>query len=82
MKKLLFLFVLTLLIQCSENRSRDREAGAKTEDYKEEDRGLDEASGKEISPQLQLDSTETRFKIDTISSSTGAAHQLEDDSIE
>ncbi|HEX8041015.1 MAG TPA: hypothetical protein VF490_17805 [Chryseosolibacter sp.] len=82
MKKLLFLFALSLVIRCSDSRSRDREAGAKTEDYQEEDRGLDEASGKEISPQLQLDSTESRFKIDTISSSTGAENQRKDDSIE
>lgn len=82
MKKLLFLFGLCLVIRCSDSRSHDREAGVKTEDYDEEDRGLDEGSGAEISPQLELDSTESRFRIDTISSSKGAERQREDDSIE
>ena len=54
------------------DRSKDREAAA------EED--VDIGAGEEISPQLELDSAENRFKVDTISSPGEANKEADDDS--
>ena len=75
MKKLVIILFTSLAMACgdSSNRSTDREAAT------EED--VEIGSGEEISPQLELDSAEdTRFEVDTISSSNEADKESNQDS--
>ena len=75
MKKLFIILFASLAMACgdSSNRSTDREAAA------EED--VEIGSGEEISPQLELDSAEdTRFDVDTISSSNEADRESNQES--
>lgn len=66
MKKLLLILAAALVMACGDGPggSQEREAAA-TED-------ADMGAGEEISPQLELDSSETRFEVDTISSPSEA----------
>lgn len=66
MKKLLCILIGSLAIACGNGseKSSDREAAA------EED--VEIGSGSEISPQLELDSSDARFEVDTISSTQEA----------
>ena len=60
MKKLFWIFLAALAIACGDgsDRAGDREA---------EDE-VDAGAGEQISPQLELDSADSRFKVDTVSS--------------
>ena len=62
MKKLFLIFLAAVAIACGDgaNRAEDREAAAEEE--------VDAGAGEEISPQLDLDSADSRFKVDTVSS--------------
>lgn len=74
MKKLLMIVLVSMAMACGDNsdRSTDREAAA------EED--VEIGSGEEISPQLELDSAgDTRFEVDTISSSDEAEAQSDEE---
>ena len=66
MKKLFWIILVVVAMACgdSSTRSEDREAGTEEE--------TDIGSGEEISPQLELDSTDERFEVDSISSSQDA----------
>ena len=63
MKKLLWIIVGSLAMACGDGTDRasgNREAAA------EED--VEIGSGEAVSPQLELDSSDSRFEVDTISS--------------
>ena len=62
MKKLFWIFLAALAIACGDgsDRAGDREAAAEDE--------VDAGAGEQISPQLELDSADSRFKVDTVSS--------------
>lgn len=62
MKKLFWIFLAAVAIACGDgsNKAEDREAAA--------DEEVDAGAGEEISPQLELDSTDSRFKVDSVSS--------------
>jgi hypothetical protein len=66
MKKLLWIIFVAFAMACGDNtdRSNDREAAAEEE--------VDKGSGEEISPQLELDSADSRFKVDSISTTEEA----------
>lgn len=79
MKKLLILVLGCVALACgdgardndSSNRSTDREAAA--------DEDVDIGSGEAVSPQLELDSADNRFEVDTISSPEEAQERSDDD---
>ena len=59
MKKLLLILLGSLAMACGDGSGR-QEAAA--------DEDVEIGSGEAISPQLELDSTDTRFDVDTVSS--------------
>ena len=65
MKKVFWIFFAAPAIACGDGsgRSEDREAAAEEE--------VDAGAGEEISPQLELDSADNRFNVDTVSSTNG-----------
>ena len=65
MKKLLFILIGSLAMACGDGSGR-QEATA--------DEDVEIGSGEEINPQLELDSTDARFEVDTISGA-GEAHE-------
>ena len=73
MKKLLTVLCASLVMACGDgnDKSTGREAAA------EED--VEIGSGEEISPQLELDSADSRFEVDTISSSNEAQKKSENE---
>ena len=72
MKKVLWMLFAAMVMACGDgsNRAEDREAAAEE---------VDVGSGEEISPQLELDSTETRFEVDSISSTQEAEKESDPD---
>ena len=72
MKKLLIILMGSLALACGNSeRSTENEAAA------EED--VEMGSGEEISPQLELDSADNRFEVDSISSADDAGKKADDD---
>jgi hypothetical protein len=74
MKKLLWIFFASLAMACGDgsgSNNESREAAA--------EEGVDAGSGEEISPQLELDSTETRFEVDSLSSTEEAQKESKGD---
>lgn len=72
MKKLLIILMGSLALACGNSeRSTENEAAA------EED--VEVGSGEEISPQLELDSADNRFEVDSISSADDAGEKADDD---
>lgn len=61
MKKLFLVSITVLLLACG-NGTDGKKADAAT------DEKTDIGDGEEISPQLELDSSDTRFEVDTLSS--------------
>ena len=70
MKKLLWIFLASVAVACG-GGSDSREAAA--------DDDVEIGSGEEISPQLELDSTDARFEVDSISSAEEAQKEAKDD---
>lgn len=72
MKKVLWMLFAAMAMACGDgsNRAEDREAASEE---------VDVGSGDEISPQLDLDSTETRFEVDSISSTQEAEKESDPD---
>ena len=75
MKKLLWIFFASLAMACGDGSgsSRDGNEAAAEED-------VDVGSVEEISPQLELDSTETRFDVDSLSSTDEAKQEADRES--
>lgn len=72
MRKLLIVLIGSLALACgNSDRGTEREAAA------EED--IEAGSGEEISPQLELDSAENRFEVDSISSADEAEKKKDGD---
>lgn len=73
MKKLLFVLVASFAMACNSGseKSSDREAAA--------DEDVEIGSGAEINPQLELDSGDARFEVDTISSPQEAQQEAKQD---
>lgn len=86
MKKLLLICLSIVALACGEsnrNDRSDRDDDAREESRREaaaDEEGLEEGSGEAISPQLELDSADSRFEVDTISSPDAARQKAEDDS--
>lgn len=74
MKKLLWILVGSLAMACGNGSDR---ADANREAATEEDVKI--GSGEEISPQLELDSTDARFEVDSISSAQDAEEEAKKD---
>lgn len=79
MKKLLIIVLGCVALACGDgvrdndnsNRSNDREAAA--------DEDVDIGSGEAVSPQLELDSADNTFGVDTISSQEEAQERSDED---
>ena len=72
MRKLLIILMGALALACgNSDRSTENEAAA------EED--VEVGSGEEISPQLELDSADNRFEVDSISSADEANKEADGD---
>jgi hypothetical protein len=82
MKKLLFIILACVALACGEGTRDNNDSNSKRSDEREaatED-DVDIGSGEAISPQLELDSADDRFEVDTVSSSAEAERESEDDS--
>lgn len=73
MKKLLFILIGSLAMACGNGSERADNRKAAT------DEEIEMGSGAEINPQLELDSSDTRFEVDSISSSQDAQEEAEQD---
>lgn len=62
MKKVLMITCLALTMACSERADREQDGEVAVEEE------VDAGAGEEISPQLELDSTDRTFEVDTVSS--------------
>ena len=72
MKKLLWIFAFSLTMACGNGSDGNNEAAA--------DEDVDIGAGEEISPQLELDSSDTRFEVDTLSSTQEAEKESDNES--
>ena len=63
MKKILLISFLSLAMACGGSSDR-----AENQDEAAADESVDPGAGEEISPQLELDSSDRRFEVDTVSS--------------
>ena len=61
MKKFMCIAALALLAACGGNTQQENRSTAQDEE-------VDIGAGEEISPQLELDSSESRFEVDTVNS--------------
>lgn len=79
MKKLILIGLSVVALSCGQS---DRETGSEnrrsSEAAPQED--VDIGSGEVISPQLELDSSDSRFEVDTISSSEEARRKAKEGS--
>jgi hypothetical protein len=74
MKKLIWIAAVVLLAACGDNSSRTGETSAAQEEEE-----VDIGSGEEINPQLELDSSETRFNVDSVNSTESVERESEPD---
>ena len=72
MKKLLWIFAFSLTMARGNGSDGNNEAAA--------DEDVDIGAGEEISPQLELDSSDTRFEVDTLSSTREAEKESDNES--
>lgn len=72
MRKLLIILMGSLALACgNSDRSTENEAAAEDD--------VEVGSGEEISPQLELDSADNRFEVDSISSADDAKKKADGD---
>src|SRR5690349_24979864 len=73
MKKILKIMLLSLVMACG---SKEDGSGGKETAAEEE---VDKGAGEEISPQMEVDSTKSRVKVDSVSSTKEAEKESDPD---
>lgn len=76
MKKIMLISCLALGMACSGNSERAESDNTEVE----AEENVDVGAGEDISPQLELDSSEQRFEVDTVSSPAEIKEEAGDES--
>ncbi len=74
MNKALIIFFMAIVLACGEGSDRAQEGEAAVEEE------VDVGAGEDISPQLELDSGDSRFEVDTVSSPQEVKDETEKES--